>query len=235
MNIVISIVVIHLQKGFILENSTQTNDLTGILCQRLDTLPSGWQGLSIGLDQITETCRHLQITTTDADSLETGHLKTHFGIASFDFILCLHAASYITFSGGGSQALTEILKPGGMLIIADIAAPVHIKAARYINSAARLCQVWHYQPHTQAEWEGLLSLAGRDSGEITVETLSLNLWLSQWARNCDAVTWQRLRAMILQAPQPVREWLQIRDEPGIAPGVDIPFVMPYLLMTVRKP
>lgn len=124
------------------------------------------------------------------------------------------------------------LKTGGRLGILDPIAPEQPRAARYLNAFERLRDPSHVWQHRLSDWDAMLRAAGLEVTHSEVCTARLDLYA--WARllHNDAETVLRLRVLLHQAPQAVRDFLKptfYADGSG-----DIAFERHYGIFIARK-
>lgn len=127
----------------------------------------------------------------------------------------------------------RVLSAGGRLAVFDTLVPDKYKVARYCNAFEQLADPAHHRVYSLREWKELLppglSLCATERFPFRY---LVGLWASGLGR--DEATLLRLRAMLLQAPAPVRDWYQVTAEPGWSSLADIPFTRKAILLTACK-
>jgi ubiquinone/menaquinone biosynthesis C-methylase UbiE len=154
-----------------------------------------------------------------------------FADNTFDLITCRVAPHHFPNVFRFMQEVTRVLKPGGMFILLDHLLPGDAKAAAYIEAFERLRDPSHHQAFNQDEWRGLLLDAGMEV--LHEERLNRQAKMLPWAerQNCSPEVIERLHVLMVQAPQPVAEWMNIQ----CAGTADAMFDHTYLLIAGRKP
>lgn len=109
--------------------------------------------------------------------------------------------------------LSEMARVAPHVAIWDVVAAGHAKAEPYISAFERLVQPTRAPIRSLKTWFSLCQKAGLviEQHYLLKDVVNLN----QWALKSAPVFWkdqtprviQRLQAMVIQAPQPVRDWL----------------------------
>ncbi len=154
-----------------------------------------------------------------------------FAPSTFDLITCRIAPHHFPDVYRFVTEAARALKPGGMLLVQDLATPEDDRAARYIDSFERLRDPSHGRCYAEYEWNGMFLDAG-----LTVETAEhhrRSASLLEWAGHQGSSDYviERLQVMLAQAPGAVKDWLNIR----CAGRPDASFDHVYIIMAGRKP
>jgi SAM-dependent methyltransferase len=149
---------------------------------------------------------------------ETGEpFSQPFADSRFDLVLCAHLSKDIEISDESLAEIGRVLRPDGLLMILDTVVPgsqLRGKKARRLREAGRYVNTWHRlrnEQHGQFlswdEWEKRL-LDGRWKIEEALER-EIAYDFGRWCA-CLPVSEEnriRLQAMLLQAPEKVKEFL----------------------------
>ena len=154
-----------------------------------------------------------------------------FASNTFDLITCRIAPHHFPDVWRFVSEAARALKAGGKLLVQDIAAPDDERAARYADSFERLRDPSHVRCYAGYEWEGMYLDAG-----LTVEHSELYrrpAKMLEWAGHQGSSDYviERLHVMMMQAPDAVKEWLNIQ----CAGTEDAAFDHVYVLIAGRKP
>lgn len=159
---------------------------------------------------VEEGYRNIRLQLADAHSLP-------FEPASFDLVTCRMAAHHFLQLDRFLAEVRRLLCPQGQLLLADMTVPgsrLHGKKAQrqreagaYINAMEKLRDPSHGRFLSVPEWQDALQLAGFTGLQETAVThdVEFEQWLAQ--TQVDAQNRLRLRAMVLQAPEPVQAFL----------------------------
>jgi ubiquinone/menaquinone biosynthesis C-methylase UbiE len=155
-----------------------------------------------------------------------------FEANTFDLVTCRIAPHHFPNCWQFVQECARVLKPGGKLIVQDNTVPDDERAARYVDAFERLRDPSHHRMYAGYEWQGMFLDAG-----LVVEPPELvhkpGANMVEWAKvqgQTDDVI-ERLQVMLMQAPEPVRSWLN----PHAAGTKDATFDHRYVIMVGRKP
>ncbi|MFP4321223.1 MAG: class I SAM-dependent methyltransferase [Anaerolineales bacterium] len=154
---------------------------------------------------------------------------------AFDVLTCRIAAHHFDDVRAFLAESYRALKPGGGLGIVDIISPEMQDAARYCNAFETLRDPSHQWAHTWDEWHVLIKGAGFRMQHA--ERVAVAHPLSEWAARtgCTAPTQWRLRAMLVQAPPPVRQWYAVKATPSADSPQDLVFAIQQAVFVARKP
>ncbi|MBN1681208.1 MAG: methyltransferase domain-containing protein [Anaerolineae bacterium] len=153
-----------------------------------------------------------------------------FAPDSFDSVTCRIAAHHFPAVAAFVDECMRVVRPGGLVAVIDQLSPGEPKPARYINAFERLRDPSHMWAYNAEEWKGFFVGAGLDM--VHYEEFETSHSLIAWAERMgnEAATISRLRAMLLQAPEPAAAWLKPHvDTTGAAS-----FVIHQFLLIGRK-
>jgi SAM-dependent methyltransferase len=140
-----------------------------------------------------------------------------FTNASFDLVVCRVAAHHFGEIGRFMSESARVLKPGGQLALLDNIVPgsrrrgkkaeLERRAGAYVNAFEKLRDPSHVRCLSLDEWVDAFITAGFTVGHH--ETSLMPLDFADWTARMQvsAVNRQRLRALLLQAPEPVLTFL----------------------------
>ncbi len=153
-----------------------------------------------------------------------------FPAASFDAVTCRIAPHHFPDVARFVRECARAVRPGGVVGVVDQLAPPDPQTARYVNAFERLRDPSHVWAYNRAEWHGFFTAAGLDM--VHYEELDKEQMLVAWAElmGCDAPTIARLRALLVQAPEPVAAWLR----PQSPASADARFRIRQFLLVGRR-
>lgn len=172
---------------------------------------------------LTPAMLHTAATLVTARGISNLHLveasatQMPFTAAQFDLVTCRLAAHHFPSVAQFLREASRLLRPGGQLALTDIIVPGsrrHGKkatqlrqAGEYVNAFEQLRDPSHHRDLSQEEWQDALRLAG--FRVVAEEIRPLPLDFDDYADRMRAspANKQRLRAMLLQAPEPVTRFL----------------------------
>jgi SAM-dependent methyltransferase len=143
-----------------------------------------------------------------------------FGAAAFDLVTCRIAAHHFADIGRFLAEAARVLRPGGLLALVDNVVPGsrlrgkradgQREAGDYVNAFEMLRDPSHVRCLSAEQWQDVLAAAGLSV--VTQETLDKRLTFETWAARGSGVAGApemltRLRAMLLQAPEAARAFL----------------------------
>lgn len=165
------------------------------------------------------------VVVSDAERLS-------FPVNTFDLVTCRIAAHHFPDSFTFVRECARILKPGGRLVIQDHDAPEDEAAARYVDAFERLRDPSHVQAYAGYQWEGMYLDAGLTVDHIEQMRRSAG-GLITWAerQRCSSEVIEKLRVLLVQAPEAVRAFLRPRH----AHTPDADFDHCYVLVAGHKP
>lgn len=143
----------------------------------------------------------IDYVVSDAETLS-------FADASFDLVTCRIAAHHFPSIKQFVREVTRVLRPGGLFILQDQLLPNHKKSAYYVDAFERLRDPSHVRALPMYLWkkhfeENHLTI---EATHIVQKRHDLITWSER--QGCDAQTIQRLRILLLRAPERVQEWMQ---------------------------
>jgi len=165
----------------------------------------------------------MQYVQLDAESLP-------FAAHTFDAVTCRIAPHHFPQVADFVDEAARLTKPGGVVAVIDQLSPGEPKAARYVNAFERLRDPSHVWAYNSVEWEGFF--VGADLTVTHYEEFDTRHDLTPWAERmgCDAKTITRLRAMLVQAPEIVADWMK----PKVPGTADASFAIRQFLLLGRK-
>ena len=139
---------------------------------------------------------------------------------TFDLVTCRIAAHHFADVGRFLREAARALRPGGLLAVVDNVVPGsrlrgkradrQREAGAYVNAFEKLRDPSHARCLSLEEWADALVAAGL--AVATTETLDKRLTFETWAARHTPEMQTRLRAMLLQAPEAARAFLDPRME-----------------------
>lgn len=154
-----------------------------------------------------------------------------FHANTFDLIACRIAPHHFPDIFRFVTEAARTLKPGGTLLVQDLVAADDERAARYIDSFERLRDPSHVRCYADYEWQGAYLDAGLmvDLTEQYRRRANIIDWAGRQGNNTYVL--ERLQLMLVQAPDAVREWLNI----ACAGTPDASFDHVYVIIAGKKP
>jgi ubiquinone/menaquinone biosynthesis C-methylase UbiE len=150
----------------------------------------------------------------------------------FDLVTCRIAPHHFPDVPRFVHEAARVLKPGGGLGIVDIISPDKKKAADYCNAFEKLRDPSHVWAFRLRDWRAFFEEAGLEMTHTEAATSDQQLGVWAARVGCDDVTIHRLRAMLLQAPQVIKDWYNIKTSENTL--ADIPFSIQQAVMIARK-
>lgn len=169
-----------------------------------------------GMDRVT-FCQH------DAEALP-------FPAAAFDAVTSRLAPHHFPDVTRFVAEVARVLKPGGCFALADNSVSGEPAIARYANTIEKLHDPSHNWAYSVADWETFVFAAGLElvASELTRKERDLDAWAGRMG--VQGADLDRLRALILQAPEGPREWIQPQQA-----GSRVTFSMGEVILLARKP
>jgi SAM-dependent methyltransferase len=128
-----------------------------------------------------------------------------FGSDSFEIITCRVAAHHFPDIPAFCREAARVLKPGGLLLVADNVAPEDDELDRFINTVEKLRDPSHARACRISEWEQLITDAGLRfaTGGLFPFTIMLEPWLQRAGVSPDVGA--EVRRMLAEAPPHIRD------------------------------
>jgi SAM-dependent methyltransferase len=130
---------------------------------------------------------------------------------TFDCVTCRIAAHHFENAAAFVQEVVRVLVAGGVFALADNVVSGEPKVARFVNTWERLRDPSHRWAYSLDDWEAFCFAAGLDvtHRESYHKELDFDEWTARMNVGGDDVT--RLRALLLQAPEGARAWLNPQE------------------------
>jgi ubiquinone/menaquinone biosynthesis C-methylase UbiE len=154
-----------------------------------------------------------------------------FESASFDLVTCRIAAHHFPDVFRFVQQSARVLKSGGRLVVQDHVLPDDKDAADYIEAFEKLRDPSHGRAYNEYEWRGMLLDAGLtvDHSELLARSANMLAWAERQGCSPDVI--ERLHVLMVQAPDAVREFYNMR----CAGTDDAEFDHRYIMIAGTKP
>lgn len=135
-----------------------------------------------------------------------------FAGASIDMVMSRFSAHHWHDIGAGLREARRVLRPGGLLTIADVVGPAHPLADTHLQAVELLRDTSHVRDYSMAEWSALLAAAGFSLTGVTTRRLRLEFasWIARMATPPHMVA--AVRALQAAAPADVRTHFAIEDD-----------------------
>lgn len=171
------------------------------------TLPMAAKARELALNR-----RLTNVTTTVADA---EHLP--FGDGALDLVTCRLGAHHFPDVGAFVRSAARVLRPGGLLAVSDNVVPgsdrrgkkarLQQEAGRYINAFEKLRDPSHGRHQTISEWRRHFYDAGfvLQHEELDKKAINFAEYVARSGVAPEDIV--RLRAMLVQAPELVLEFL----------------------------
>jgi ubiquinone/menaquinone biosynthesis C-methylase UbiE len=155
----------------------------------------------------SQAADNIQLLQTDSERLGIGS-------GTFDCVTCRIAAHHFSSVETFVEESRRILMPGGVLAITDNIVGGGARTADYVNKFDKLRDPSHQWAYSLDDWQALLSAA--DFSILHLEMFHKHIDFNDWAMRMGVGgdELNRLQAMLTQAPQAAREWLQPRQASG---------------------
>jgi SAM-dependent methyltransferase len=185
-----------------------------------------------GAQVVSATLRadeHAQDAATYSVQFEMTRLP--FRAQSMALIVVCDAARRLADVPRFLSECARVLSPAGKLALIEPLAPVAPAAARYVNAFERLRDPSHMQQFNLMDWKRMLHAAALELTHYEILVTHLSLYCAH-SVHYSAETLLRLRVLLHQAPQAVREFLKPSyREDG---NGDVSFERPLLILIARK-
>ncbi len=148
--------------------------------------------------------RNIVFCQAEAESLP-------FAPSTFDCVTCRIAPHHFADVTRFVQEATRILKPGGVLGVADNVTSGEPKIAQFANTLDKLRDPSHQWAYSVEDWETFYFLAGLQvtHREVFRKETDFDEWAARVGVTGDDLT--RLRALLAQVPREAREWFALRS------------------------
>jgi ubiquinone/menaquinone biosynthesis C-methylase UbiE len=154
-----------------------------------------------------------------------------FPDASFDCITCRIAAHHFPQPARFVDEVARCLRPGGVFVLQDLAAPENARAAAWCDAFERLRDPSHVHMLAAYAWAGLCLNSGLHPQPSVIHRHAARLLPWAERQGCPPAVIERLQLLLLQAPPAVRAWLNI----CCAGSPDAGFDHVYLLLRAVRP
>jgi SAM-dependent methyltransferase len=133
-----------------------------------------------------------------------------FAPNAFDAATCRIAPHHFPHVADFVREMARVVGPGGVVAVVDQLSGGDPQTARYTNAFERLRDPSHLWAYSEGDWRGFFR--GADLTIEHFEAFDVEMNFMHWAemQGCDAPTIDRLRAMLIQAPEPVAAWMKPR-------------------------
>ena len=162
------------------------------------------------LDTVAEGARQRGLANITVQQASVAALP--FADASIDIVMSRFSAHHWHDAGAGLREARRVLKPGGMLVMADVVAPAHTLADTHLQAVELLRDTSHVRDYSVAEWSRLLGDAGFAITSVTTRRLRLEFasWIARMATPAHMAT--AVRALQAAAPAEVRTHFAIEED-----------------------
>lgn len=132
--------------------------------------------------------------------------------ASFDIVMSRFSAHHWRNAAAGLREARRVLKPGGVLAMADLVAPTNAIADTHLQAVELLRDTSHGRDYSLAEWSQMLAAAGFSLDTVTTRRLRLEFasWIARMATPPEMA--RAVRALQAVAPAEVRAHFAIEAD-----------------------
>jgi ubiquinone/menaquinone biosynthesis C-methylase UbiE len=129
---------------------------------------------------------------------------------TFDLVTCRIAAHHFGNVNAFLQEVTRVLKPAGLLALVDNVSSEEVRAAQYYNTFEKLRDPSHGWAYSVEDWLSFFPSSGLHvrHHEAAHKEIDFDEWADRMGVAGDDL--HRLHAMLVNAPQPMKDWLRPR-------------------------
>ncbi len=133
-----------------------------------------------------------------------------FATNRYDAVVCRIAAHHFPDVATFVQESARVLKPGGVLALADNMVSGEAKIAQFFNTFEKLRDPSHHWAYSLEDWQTFFFTAGLAvaHSEMFQKEIDFDDWAARAGVAGNDLT--RLRVLLVQAPDAPREWLKLR-------------------------
>lgn len=137
-----------------------------------------------------------------------------FDDASFDVVTCRIAPHHFADVRAFCREVARVLKPGGRFVMIDSVAPDDDELDRFINDVEWRRDKSHVRNYRLSEWQEWIEATGLtvDVAELFERRYEFQSWAER--SRMDEAEQDELEAILLNAPERVREHFDVRIEDG---------------------
>jgi len=130
---------------------------------------------------------------------------------TFDLVTCRIAAHHFRNVNVFLEEARRVLKPAGLLALADNVSSEEARTAQYLNTFDKLRDPSHGWAYSLQDWLSFFPSSGLQvkHHEMFHKRIDFDEWADRMGVAGDDL--HRLRALLLQAPKSASEWLQPRQ------------------------
>lgn len=152
--------------------------------------------------------------------------RLEFDDAAFDVVVSRYSAHHYPRPGVAVAEIARVLKPGGVLLLADVVSPEDPTADTYLNAVEVMRDPSHVRDHRVDQWRAMFEAAGL-TGFAELGRWPLRLQFDTWVTRMKtpAPTAAEIRRLLDIAPTEVRTALLVEQ--------DHTFSIPVALMRGR--
>jgi ubiquinone/menaquinone biosynthesis C-methylase UbiE len=135
-----------------------------------------------------------------------------FGDAAFDCVLTRFSAHHWSDLPRALGEIKRVLKPGGRFVMIDVMAPALPLLDTHLQTIELLRDVSHVRNYSFVEWSRQLGAAGFaiDASDQWKLPLDFQAWVTRMQTPAERVA--VIRGLLRNAPQEVRDYLEVRDD-----------------------